>query len=115
MVSRIVRHLRDCGPSTAAELPYRRVSSTDRMNGVWCFKPKGTGTGSSCGNTAGTLISVYYLRGEHSPDAVVEKWLEANERNVEESPPKALRSRLRRQGPEFHAAIDDALPTGGVV
>lgn len=106
--------LREDGPLPPSELPSSRISTHDKMNGVWVFKPLGaTGGGPASAGTGGQLTPVYYLRDEHDPIDVVESWAEANRSNIENAPEKGIRYRLRRHGSEFHDAIDEVIPSGG--
>lgn len=111
MASRNIEHLRENGPSTYDELPNGSISTYDRMNGVWKFDILGRpGGGGSTYSTGGQITIVYYLRHEHSKKAVVEKFLEVNPGFVEKKSRQGVRSMMRRQGTEWHDAIDEVFP-----
>lgn len=112
MTSSNIDYLRRNGPSTLDELPNNKVSTEDRMMGVWKFTIVGAGDNGSSSNysTGGHITPVYYLEEEHDRQAVVGKFLNENPRLVEKKPRKGLRQMLRKQGRQWHDAIDAVFP-----
>lgn len=76
-MSGVLKHLREHGPSTFNELG-TEASIKDRQRGVWRLDISKKAACGKNGNGYGNLKSVYYIRGEHSKEEVVEKWLNAN-------------------------------------
>lgn len=111
MASKNVEYLREHGPSTYEELPSGKVSASDRRNGIWKFKLEGTTTnGGSSDSTGGHINLVYYLKDEHSKEAVLRAFLDANPRLVETKTRKGLRGMLRQQGRQWYDVIDEVFP-----
>lgn len=76
MASSNITHLRENGPSTADDLPNGNPSTHDKQNGVWRFNHQ---TRAKIGGESEIHPrAVYYLRGEHALDDVIEQYFEAN-------------------------------------
>lgn len=108
--SQNIRYLKEHGPATLEELPGDKVSPTERREGVWKLKLGGGPMGSS-DSMGGKPRLVYYLRDEHSRAEVLRKFLEANPKFLEAKTGHAARQILRRQGRQWHDAIDEVLPS----
>ena len=116
MTSRNVEYLRENGPASLEELPNNKVSTEDRMMGIWKFTVSGQGdSGGSYVGTGGHVTSVYYLEDEHDRRAVVEKFLNENPKLVETKSRKGLRQMLRKNGRQWHDAIDAVFPSSAPV
>lgn len=105
-----VEYLREHGPATLEELPTVAVTVGDRMDGVWEFYP--AGCNSPADPTGDQVTPVYYLEGEHDREAVIQTFLDVNSRVVEAKTRQGLRGILRRQGRQWHDAIDAVYPQG---
>lgn len=111
MTSEVIEYLREHGPTTAADLP-GDVKTHDRMNGAWRFDLNVNSRGSAQ-NAGGRVQGVWYLEGEHDREAVVRAFLDENPRLVESKMRRALRQMLRRNGRQWHDAIDEVFPIHG--
>lgn len=108
MTRQNIEYLRNNGPATNAELPYK-IAPTDRQLGVWRLHITTTGSGDGASG-GGSKRAVYYLREEHDYERVVQKWCDVNSGFLRENSPRAVRQNLRDVGREFHDAIDAVVP-----
>jgi hypothetical protein len=103
-MSKLRDQLRAKGPLPSSEAPYS-PNTSDKQYGVWTFKPSLQNPNKTSG-IGGKPTPVYYLKDEHDPEEVVRTWCEANRRNVETAPVKALTNAFNVHGSEFREAWD---------
>lgn len=96
------------GPQPAGELPYSYVSPEQRRDGVTKFDPK-SGNHHNPSESGGKPVPVYYIEGKHSPEIIVQKWLESNEEVVEKRGEKSIHHLISSSGDGFREASRDAL------
>lgn len=101
-----VEYLLENGPATAAELP-TRVETRHRAVGVTSFTIRGSsgGDGVSFGKH---LERVYYL-DDHSPEAVIVAFVEANRHLLDHATAKGLVRRFGGHGPEWRETAREVL------
>ena len=112
--SRAVHYLAEHGPSPREELPVQHLATNVRALIGTLNISGGPGGGGSTAGVAGGLTGIAYLRGEHDLAPVVEAWLSANERQVEQLPPDSVRRRLRASVPhDERDVVSDVLTEAG--
>lgn len=97
-----VEYLETHGPSTSDGLP-EPVSVEDKMKGVWEFNVRGASQISKAPRP------VFYLENEHSKEEVIRKWLDVNDDIVSRLDRTSASMYLRRQGRDWHDAVDAVL------
>lgn len=90
------------GPTPGPELE-PAITSEQRQDGIQNFNPDSPRNGGSTPGS-GTTAGVYYIRGKHDPETVVELWLEINSNKVSRMSNWALHKRIASAGDEFKAA-----------
>lgn len=115
MTTENVEALRQRGPLSREELPRGKVTTEDKMNGVWIFKPSQSKSPSTDTGFIGKPKYVAYLKDEHDPKEVVQKHVELNEDKLDKLHEEKVHDKARdriykmyyRQGEEFAQAFAD--------
>jgi hypothetical protein len=77
-------YLANNGPTPTNELP-NKPTVTDRQDGVQKFNIQAGATHGGGFSGGGQKSGIYYIREKHSKKAVIEAWLEANEKTVKQN------------------------------
>jgi len=79
-----------------------------RMDGVRKFNRRPSSKGSSVGGNGHTK-TVLYIEGKHSPQKVIEKWLDVNDIDPDEANRASLHYIISRHGDEFNKASKEII------
>jgi hypothetical protein len=110
MPSVVTEHLRDRGPATRSTLPSDPTNIPPRREGVTRFsvsRRSATGSGPSIG---GEVTPVWYLRGEHDPEAVVRAFYDANPQLVRSASVRQAHQLIAGRGERWRAASAAVTP-----
>lgn len=113
-MSKFYDYLAEHGPATAADVPgASKPTITDRQNGVWRFRVRGSAAGGGTTHFA-QFRAIYYLKGEHEPREVLEAFIDAHPRFVEDAHPRSIRALVHSAAPnDWRPVVNDLFPHPG--
>lgn len=104
----VYQRLLDDGPLTYDELGVETVPISLRERGIRRFRPT-SNWGGSPESGGGQSRTIYYVAGDHDPTAVLEAWIQANQKTVKELSEWSLHQRIADYGDGFREASRDRL------